>query len=102
MKTEKKTDKLADKKFDYLTRDSILKLLDENELSSVADVESEMFLKVGDEYIDLGQLDHGVRKAITTTTSTRNVLPRSAVYEETWTRIVEHMASRAIATAGHS
>ena len=78
---------------EYVTRDSVLKLLSDNELARVSTAETAARLSDGDEYIDLEQLEHGVRRAIGTTTPMARMLPRKAVHESTWTKILTHLAA---------
>ncbi len=78
---------------EYVTRDSVLKLLSDNELARVSTAETAARLSDGDEYIDLEHLEQGVRKAVGTTTPMTRMLPRMAVHESTWTKILTHLAA---------
>ena len=77
---------------DYLTRDSILKVLSDQEVASVSTAETAARLLDGDEYLDLEQLHQGVQKAFRTTIPMGRVLPRKAVHENTWSKIVAQLA----------
>jgi hypothetical protein len=87
-----------DAQTEYIMRDSILKLLSDEEVASVSTAESAARLSDGDEYLDLEQLDHGVRRAQGTATPMGHVLPRKAVHENTWSKILTQLAARGIAT----
>jgi hypothetical protein len=75
-----------------ITRGSILKLLSDDEVSSVSRAETADRLGDGDEYLDLERLDQGVRRA-KGLIPMRRVLPRKAVRESTWLKIVEQLAA---------
>jgi len=72
-----------------VSRDTILKLLSDEEIARVSNAETAKSLADGQEYIDLQELGRGVQHA---TSSTKGVmghmLPRSAVHSETWTKVV--------------
>jgi len=76
------------KRIDYLTRDGVLKLLSDDEAASVSNAESAEKLSEGDEYLDLEHLDEGVRKADGLIVDMGRVLPRKAVHEITWSKIL--------------
>jgi len=76
------------KRSDYLTRDRVLKTLSDDENASVCTAETAERLDDGDEYLDLEQLDRGVRRAPKETTPMGRVLPRKAVHEGTWRKIL--------------
>src|SRR5664279_17122 len=75
------------KRIDYVARDNILKLLSETELAQVSTAEEAVGLEVGDEYLDLEHLEHGVRKAPVVAGAASRMLPRRAVSDETWRKI---------------
>jgi hypothetical protein len=77
---------------EYMTRHAVLKLLSDEEVARVSNVEGGLRLAEGDEYLDLEQLGQGVRRAEGTSTPMRRVLPRKAVLEETWRKILEELA----------
>ena len=87
-----------EKRTEYLTRDSILKLLSDEEVARVSNAEAGARLLDGDEYLDLEQLDKGVRRALGT--SMGRVLPRKAVQESTWSKILTQLAATAPAPSG--
>jgi hypothetical protein len=82
-----------DKRTEYVVRDSILKLLSEGELASVSNAEAMARLTDGDEYIDLEQLEQGVRMAPAKETPTSRMLPRKAVHQDTWNKILAVLAA---------
>jgi hypothetical protein len=75
---------------EQVTRDSILKLLSDEENARVSTAEAAPRLTEGAEYLDLEHLDQGVQRAKASTAKARmgHVLPRSAVSEETWGKIL--------------
>ena len=78
---------------EYLTRNSILKLLTDEENETVSMAESAVQLAAGAEYIDLEQLERGVQLASATMTPMGRILPRSAVHQQTWAKILSMLAS---------
>jgi hypothetical protein len=78
----------------YLTRDRVLKALSDDEVASVSTAEATSHLSNGDEYVDLDQLDKGVQRALGITPPMGRVLPKKAVHENTWTKIVSQLTHR--------
>lgn len=75
-------------KSDYVTRDAILKLLSDDEVARVSTMEAGAKLAIGDEYVDLYNPHLGVRRMDgTTSLKMGQVLPRSAVHQETWANV---------------
>ena len=89
-----------EKRSDHETRESILKLLSDDETASVCNSETAPRLQDGDEYIDLEQIDRGVQRAPGTDTPMGRVLPKKAVHAATWTRIIARLAAPKKAAAG--
>lgn len=90
----------ADERTAPITRDSIMTLLADDEVARVSAADTEVTLADGDEYVDLRTPDKGVRRALGAGLERMaNVLPRRAVHEHTWDRILEliyaHLASAA-------
>jgi hypothetical protein len=83
----------TDKRTSYVTRDSILKLLSDDEIARVSTAETAAHLTNGDEYLDLEKLDQGVRHANGTPTPMGRVLPRKSVHAQTWSKILTHLES---------
>ena len=71
----------------YVTRETILKLLSDDEIARVGTAETKPMLSIGDDYVDLEQLDRGVQQAMGETSGMGRVLPRTAVREDTWHKI---------------
>jgi hypothetical protein len=79
----------SDKRTEYVTRDTVLKLLSDEEIARVSAAETASRLADGDEYVDLRTPTEGVRRALGKSTAPMgDVLPRKAVREHTWERIV--------------
>ena len=83
MKTEKRND--------YVTRDTILKLLTDDEVAGVSTAETTARLSDGEEYLDLENLEQGVRLAGDVKTPMGRVLPRKSVHEKTWSKILTQL-----------
>jgi hypothetical protein len=81
----------SDKRSEFLTRDSLLRLLSDDEVASVSMAEATGTLQDGDEYLDLRHLAKGVQRAIGTTTPTGPTLARKAVREATWYALLTHL-----------
>ena len=76
---------------EYLTRDRILKLLSDQEVASVATAETAERLTAGDEYLDLERLHEGVQKAGSSATPMGRVLPKKAIHESTWGKLLKQL-----------
>jgi hypothetical protein len=75
----------------YVTRDSILKLLSDDEVGRVSAAETAASLSAGEEYLDLEHLDAGVQRAVGATATMGRVLPRKAVHPATWGKILAQL-----------
>ena len=85
---------MTDQTKDAVTRAAILKLLTDAEVAKVSRAEGAPRLTEGDEYIDLEDLGSGVQQVqAVPRTAPGRALPRSAVAEETWAKIVKIVAS---------
>lgn len=73
------------------TRASILKLLTDAEVARVLRAGTGQCLRSGDEYVDLNQLDRGVRRVGRKMSPTGLVLARKGVAESTWLEITEQL-----------
>jgi hypothetical protein len=82
----------SDERTEYVTRDSILKLLSDDEVAKVSTAETRALLD-GDEYLDLEQLDRGVQRAGGAVTPMGRVLPKNAVHANTWSKILTLLAA---------
>jgi len=90
-----------DKRSEYVTRDSILRLLTDDEVAKVTTAETAARLADGAEYLDLEHVDQGVQResASRTNAPMGRVLPRQAVHEKTWKKILALVPAPAAATA---
>lgn len=79
---------MSDTQTEYLTRDSVLKLLSDAEVASVSTAETAERLANGEEYLDLQRLACGVQRANGTDANMGSVLPRKAIHEATWSRML--------------
>lgn len=77
----------------YVTRDEILKLLSDDEVARVSTAETALGLATGDDYLDLEQLDQGVQRASGALAGMGNLLPKKAVQETTWSKILMRLAA---------
>jgi hypothetical protein len=98
-----KNDKRAPyvKRTDCVSRESILNLLSDDEFASMSKAEATAGLADGEEYLDLEQVDHGIRRALGTTAPGGQVLQRKALRETTWTKILTKLSAPRI-TRAHS
>jgi hypothetical protein len=77
-----------DSKRKVATREQIQSLLSDAETARVSRVEGDARLVEGDEYVDLEDVSAGVRQVHATSIRPARALPRSAVSEATWAKIV--------------
>ena len=76
---------------ELLTREHIMKLLSDGEVASVSTAETSTHLRRGDEYLDLEHLEQGVQRSDGAVSRLGHVLPRKAIHEDTWRRILRQM-----------
>jgi hypothetical protein len=82
------------KRAEHVARETILKLLSNEEIAKVSMAEAASGLTEGKEYLDLEHLDQGVQRAKAATKVTMaHVLPRSAVRDETWSKILAQLVA---------
>lgn len=74
-----------------LTRDQISSLLSEGEAASVSSAATNTHLRRGDEYLDLEHLERGVQRADGAVAELAQTLPRKAIHEDTWRRILRQL-----------
>jgi hypothetical protein len=79
----------TDQKREAVTRDAILALLSDTEVAKVSRAEDEPRLVEGDEYVDLEDPGAGVRQVHAKSARSRNTLPRSAISDATWAKVVD-------------
>ena len=78
---------------EYVVRKAILDLLSKDEIAKVSTAEAATGLAEGQEYVDLEHLDLGVQRAKAVTKGTMgHLLPRSAVGEDTWNKVLAQLA----------
>jgi hypothetical protein len=68
-----------------------LELLERGEFGGASVTETEARLAKGDEYLDLEQLHVGVQRAQSSALPFRHILPRKAVHEDTWRKILRQL-----------
>jgi hypothetical protein len=77
-----------------LTREAVLRLLTDAEVEKVSRAAGEPRLIEGDEYVDLGDPDAGVQQVqATPRIAPGHALPRNAVSDATWAKIVRAVAT---------
>jgi hypothetical protein len=86
-----------DAKARYLARDRVLSLLSDSEVARVSTAESAPRLAPGEEYLDLEALDQGMQRSVGAGTPVGHVLPRRAVEEATWSKILRELAGAQVA-----
>ena len=79
-----------EKRVDHITRSTIMGLLSGDETARVSNAEAAAALGVGDEFIDLAKIDKGVQFAGEAQPAD-GVLPRKALHESTWNKIVKRL-----------
>ena len=75
-------------------RNSIMMLLTDEENIRVTTAEAGASLADGSEFVDLEHLERGIQRAPgASPLAMQNVIPRSAVGNDTWNKIVTHLSS---------
>jgi hypothetical protein len=82
----------SDPKKQTITREAILALLSDVEVAKVSRAEDAPRLIEGDEYVDLEDPASGVRQVHEKSPRASHALPRSAVSDATWAKIVAAVA----------
>ncbi len=78
---------------EYDAREAILKLLSDAEVAKVSTAEASV-LSEGQEFVDLEHPERGAQRTQATTTSKiGQVLPRTAVSDETWRKVLSQLES---------
>lgn len=75
----------------YVTRETILDLLSDDETAKVSNAESGP-LAEGDEYVDLAAIEKGVQRTDGVAVPVGQVVPRKAVLDRTWRAIMQRIA----------
>lgn len=86
---------------DYVKREDILELLSADEVTNLNRAETAKGLAEGDEYLDFEHLADGVRKALSPTMPMGQVLPKKAVRQATWAKILLRLSSSEGAAPRH-
>jgi hypothetical protein len=71
--------------------EAVLGLLSGDDVANVSTAETATALADGEEFLDPQALDEGVKRARGTVAAMGRVLPRKAVHETTWTRILAEL-----------
>ncbi len=87
----------TDARAEQVTRESILMLLSDSEVAAVSTAETAVRPLDGEEYIDLEDLEQGVRSALGTTPPMGRVLLRRSVHKDTWAKIQHQLAALHVA-----
>ena len=88
-----------DKRGPYVTRESVLMLLSDDEVAAVATAETATRLPEGEEYLDMEQLEEGVQRAHQKKTPMGRVLPKRSIHRDTWNKILQQLPARPAAKA---
>ena len=83
----------------HVTRENILMLLTDDEVASVCTAETTVRPLEGEEYLDLEDLDQGVRSVLGTAPPMSRLLLRRAVHPKTWSKILKELAALRTASA---
>jgi hypothetical protein len=83
---------------EFVFRHNILGMLSDDEVASVSTAETAMALSDGDEYLDLQQLDRGVRLAGPMCAPVGCVLFKRAVRKTTWAKVLTELEAYRTAT----
>lgn len=93
MKSERRTE--------HVVRKNIVKLLSDDEVSLLSTGEGAAQLSEGDEYVDLEHLEEGVRLAQGSAMLMGRVLPRKAVRDNTWIKILTQLPAPRVTARQH-
>ena len=91
--------KTPDERTRYLTRNNVMNLLSDTEITTVSTAESMQRLEPGAEYLDLEALEAGVQRTSGKDMPMGCVLPRKAVQERTWGKILKALAGASVTEA---
>jgi hypothetical protein len=89
------------KEYEFVSRDNILKILNDEEAARIRLPATASQLVDGDEFIDLTQIERGVQRA-GQSNPVADVLPRKAVHENTWKKIVTNLNAWKVMTQPYS
>jgi hypothetical protein len=83
----------------HVTRENIQMLLSDDEVARVSTAEATARPLEGEEYLDLEDLDQGVRSALATNPPMNRLVLRRSVHEETWRKILDELAAFHLASS---
>jgi len=75
----------------YVTRETILDLLSDDENARVSNAEGGP-LAEGDEYVDLSAIERGVQRTDGVAVTVGQVIPKKAVLDRTWRAIMQRIS----------
>jgi hypothetical protein len=78
---------------EVVTRDDVMSILSDEEVARVRTPQAHAVLVHGEEFIDLTHIERGVQRA-GESDQMADVLPRKAVHENTWRKIVTNLTAR--------
>jgi hypothetical protein len=79
-----------------VTRETILRILSDEEAASVGSETTSTQIEDGDEFIDLGEIEKGVQRSVGSHRQ-KNLLLRKAIHENTWRKVTTDLAARQLA-----
>lgn len=83
---------MKDKRQENITREEILDMLSDEEVSMESVAEEPRQLIEGDEFIDLEHLDKGIQEVhFNTKVNPSKVIVRSAIRDVTWDKIIKRL-----------
>jgi hypothetical protein len=77
----------------HVTREKILRLLSDDEIASASTAEATARPLEGEEFLDLEDLNQGVRSAEGPTPTMSHLLLRRSVHGDTWTKILAQLTA---------
>jgi hypothetical protein len=77
----------------HVTREKILRLLSDDEIASASTAEATARPLEGEEFLDLEDLDRGVRSAEGRAPIMSHLLLRRSVHRDTWTKILAQLTA---------
>jgi hypothetical protein len=83
----------------YVTRNDLMKMLSDDEITKVSAAEAATPLSDGEEFLDLEHLDKGVQRAKGHSAAMGVVLPKKSVSEKTWSKLIAKLTPTESAAA---
>jgi len=79
---------------ELVDRNTVLKLLSDEEVSRVSMAETKSALIDGAEYVDLAHLDQGVQRFTSSASFQKDdIVTRTAVSDQTWSKIISRLTN---------